>query len=89
MGSETGWGAVALALKAYGKKRNLYHQSHRSLKAILYKSSEKKKDPEMPKLFQKSQYLHVNFYESYLEEKEVKEHLQAATKLTEKLHNYI
>ena len=40
----------------------------------------------MTKLFEKSQYLHVNFYESHVEEKEVKEHLQAATKLTEKLH---
>ena len=89
MASETGWGAVALALKACAKKRNLYHKSHESLRHMLYTLSKEKNDPEMRELFAESEQLHVNFYELLLKEEQVEEYLQAATKLTKKIHNHI
>lgn len=65
--SEKGWGAVAEAVKSIAEQRGWNHQSHRLLDDIVLQLSEEWSRPDVRRLFDIAERLHINFYEDALQ----------------------
>ena len=65
--SEKGWGAVAEAVKSIAEERGWNHQGHRLLDDIVLQLSEEWERPDVRRLFDIAERLHINFYEDTLE----------------------
>ena len=61
--SEKGWGAVAEAVKSIAEQRGWNHQSHRLLNDIAYQLTVEWDRPDLRRLFDAMEKLHINFYE--------------------------
>ena len=65
--SEKGWGAVAEAIKSIAEQRGWNHQGHRLLDDIVLQLSEEWSRPDVRRLFDIAERLHINFYEDALQ----------------------
>ena len=65
--SEKGWGAVAEAIKSIAEQRGWNHQGHRLLDDIVLQLSEEWDRPDVRRLFDIAERLHINFYEDVLQ----------------------
>jgi len=65
--SEKGWGAVAEAVKSIAAQRGWNHQGHRLLDDIVLQLSEEWNRPDVRRLFDIAERLHINFYEDALQ----------------------
>ena len=63
--SEKCWGAAAMIVKAVADANSLDHQSHRELFAVVNHLARDNDDPELARLFQVANSLHINFYEHW------------------------
>ena len=61
--SEKGWGAVAEAIKSIAEQRGWNHQGHRLLNDIAYQLTTEWGRPDLRRLFDAMEKLHINFYE--------------------------
>ena len=97
--SEKLWGASATMVKAVAESSGLYHNGPRELFKVdvashfiwdeIDKLSKKTKDDELLTLFHIASSLHINFYENWLTEKEVKNGYENIEKLLKKLNKLI
>ncbi|MCL4417818.1 MAG: PaREP1 family protein, partial [Actinobacteria bacterium] len=87
--SEKLWGASATMVKAVAENYKLYHNGHRELFKVIDTLTKKTKDDELLTLFHIASSLHINFYENWLTEKEVKNGYENIEKLLKKLNNLI
>ena len=87
--SEKYWGAVAALLNAIGELEGLPHYTHRDLKEIAARLTEKTGDPDYTRLFSSVETLHANFYHSFLGEKSFRVHQEDAERLVVKLRSYL
>ena len=71
--SEKGWGAAAQMVKAVAVLRGLNHQTHRHLFEIVGSLENERADSG----FAAANTLHINFYEGWLDQRQVREYLTA------------
>ena len=83
--SEKGWGAVAEAIKSIAEQRGWNHQGHRLLDDIVLQLSEEWGRPDIRRLFDTAERLHINFYEDSLELDAIATRLEDAKALLEEL----
>jgi len=87
--SEEFWNAVVHALKAVAAKEGLELKTHGDLWKYVNKLAKTRGDLEIAKLFANANYLHKNFYEGNLLPELVREYIEDAKKLTEKLKKIV
>ncbi len=63
--SEKGWGATAQLLQAIAEKRGEEHQSHRSLRQVLFRVARETGDARIASFFRTASDLHTNWYENW------------------------
>ena len=61
--SEKGWGAVAEAVKSIAEQRGWNHQGHRLLNDVAYQLTSEWSRPDVRRLYDAMEKLHINFYE--------------------------
>ena len=61
--SEKGWGAVAEAIKSIAEQRGWNHQGHRLLNDVAYQLTSEWSRPDVRRLYDAMEKLHINFYE--------------------------
>ena len=71
--SEKGWGAAAQMVKAVAVLRGLDHQTHRQLFQVVASLENERADSG----FAAANTLHINFYEGWLDRRQVREYLAA------------
>ena len=70
--SEKFWGATVQALKAVAQERGWEHGSHAHFYAIVRNLVDETGDHHLVELFGAANLLHINFYEHWLEEIEIR-----------------
>lgn len=70
--SEKFWGAAAQALKAIAQDRGWDHSSHAHFYVIVRNLVDETGDRELVELFGAANLLHINFYEHWYEEIEIR-----------------
>ena len=73
--SEKGWGAAAQIVKAVAELRGWGHRGHGQLHSAVTRLRNETGDPDIHRLFQVANSLHVNFYENWQEAQSVSEAL--------------
>ncbi len=71
--SEKLWGAVAQALKSVAERRGWRHDSHARFFAIIRSIREDVPGTELRSRFDAAQVLHINFYENWLDESDIRD----------------
>lgn len=71
--SELAWGSLVERVKALGiVKSDVRLRSHRDLRTYIKRMAMDKKDEEMYRVYQRAESLHINFYESFFDEDDVR-----------------
>ena len=83
--SEKGWGATSQMLKALASERGWQHRRHNNLYEAVDKLIEETNDYEFRPLFAAAGALHTNFYEEFLEDDEVHDHLDQVIRFVDKM----
>ncbi len=83
--SEKFWGATAQALKALAQERGWEHGSHAHFYAIVRNLVDETGDHDLVELFGAANLLHINFYEHWLEEIEIRTFAQQTRELLDRL----
>lgn len=83
--SEMIYGAMSSVLKAVAAKKNLYFESHKELAGFARTLAKMEKDEEILNSFSHASLLHKNFYESNLNELEVRTLIEKVRKTIGKL----
>ena len=83
--SEKFWGAAAQALKAIAQERGWDHGSHAHFYAIVRNLVDETGDHHLVELFGGANLLHINFYEHWLEEIEIRTFAQQVQQLLHRL----
>ena len=83
--SEKGWGAAAQMVKAVAEARGWDHSGHRQLHQAIRRLVEETGQPELQSHFSAANTLHRNFYDGFLEAREVRSNLEAVERLVELL----
>ena len=73
--SEKGWGAAAVALKACAQSRGLRHGRHRHFREALQVLVGETGEEDLIDSFAAAEALHANYYENWLNQREVERHL--------------
>ncbi len=72
--SEKLWGAAAQALKSLAERRGWRHGSHREFYRIMRRLRNEFEDPVLTRYrFDAAAQLHINFYENWYDEDEIRE----------------
>ena len=71
--SEKFWGASAQALKSLAERRGWRHGSHREFYRIMRRLVDETGDPELRLEFAFANELHINFYENWLDEVQIRQ----------------
>ena len=79
--SEKGWGAAAQMVKAVAERRGWRHSSHRALYTAVSRLVHETGDDGFHTLFNVAGNLHVNFYESWLDDQHVRSGLADVERL--------
>ena len=83
--SEKAWGAVAEALKAVAVGRNWNHQNHWILRDVSTQLHLEFGLPQLARLFDTAEALHINFYENRLDREQVQLRIDACRELLDEL----
>lgn len=83
--SEKFWGATAQALKALAQERGWEHGSHAHFYAIVRNLVDETGDHDLVELFGAANLLHINFYEHWLVEFEIRTFAQQVRELLDRL----
>ena len=83
--SEKGWGAAAQIVKSVAERRGWEHRGHGHLHSAVRWLREETGDPEIRRLFQVANSLHVNFYEDWEDAQNVAEGLDDVERFLDKL----
>ena len=83
--SEKGWGAAAEMVKAIAEERGWRHDSHRLLFRIVRNLANETGDEQLPKSFGLAHNLHINFYENWLPDADVRQSIQDVQELLDRL----
>ena len=74
--SEKAWGAVAHCLKSIAARRNWPSGSHQALSVIKTRLAEESDDPvRIHRLYRSAEWLHINFYEDWLDDDVVERYI--------------
>ena len=88
LASEMTWGAVAHFLKSVAKYRGWPNETHRDLNDIASDLAYETGDRErIGYLYESVNQLHVNFYEDWLLDSQVSDHMNDAKELIDRLEN--
>lgn len=87
--SEKGWGAAAVAVKACAESRGMRHGQHRHFRETLQVLVDETGDEEMFDLFAIAEALHANYYENWLNRREVERHLGQVETLVGRLSSLV
>lgn len=87
--SEKFWNAIVQILKAVAAKEGLELKTHADLWNYVNRLAKARGDIEIAKLFANANYLHRNFYEGNLLPELVREYIEDAKKLIEKLKRIV
>ncbi len=71
--SEKLWGASAQALKSLAERRGWQHGTHREFYRIIRRLRNEMDVSDLREEFRCASELHTNFYESYMDESEIRE----------------
>ena len=83
--SEKGWGAAAEIVKAVAEQRGWNHRSHEDLYVAIDLVAQEIHDPAILPRFNNAGQLHMNFYEGWLAEPNVRAGLQEVQELVHRL----
>lgn len=70
--SEKLWGASAQALKSLAERRGWRHGSHAHFYRIMGMLETETEDPDLMQQFAFANELHINFYENWLDEEQIR-----------------
>ena len=70
--SEKFWGASAQALKSLAERRGWRHGSHAHFYRIMARLESETEDPDLMLQFDAANQLHINFYENWLDEWQIR-----------------
>lgn len=70
--SEKLWGAAAQALKSLAEQRGWRHNTHAEFYRIMTRLEDEVSDRESRRNFDSATQLHVNFYENWLSERQIR-----------------
>lgn len=87
--SELAWGSVAEAIKALAATTGHMVKGHREVRSYIKIVSGQLQDPELYEYFKEVERLHVNFYETHLDEDDIRGALSKAHVLLSKLRELI
>ena len=88
LASEMTWGAVAHYLKSVAKYRGWPNETHRDLNDIASDLAYETGDRErIGYLYESVNQLHVNFYEDWLLDSQVSDHMNDAKELIDRMEN--
>ena len=87
--SEKAWGAVAEALKAVAVGRNWNHHSHGILRDVSTQLHLEFGLPQLTRLFDNAEALHINFYENRLDREQVQLRIDACRELLDELERIL
>ncbi len=85
--SEKFWGAAAQALKAIAQERGWDHSSHAHFFSIVRNLVDETGDHHLVELFNAANMLHINFYEHWLEDIEIRTLVDQVRLLLNRLDN--
>ena len=85
--SEKAYGAVAHAVKAYGELRGWNHYNHHRVGLILDQLRDEENDPGLTEAFDAVGSLHNNYFEYELDPTRVRDRLETARNLVDKLEH--
>lgn len=83
--SEKGWGAAAEIVKAVAEQRGWDHRRHEDLYLAVDRISKEIRDSGILPRFNNAGQLHMNFYEGWLAEPNVRAGLQEVQELVQRL----
>ena len=83
--SEKGWGAASQIVKAVADARGWDHKGHAQLFKAVGLLADEHEDDEIRDLFSSANDLHINFYDGYLERREVAVRLDRVTRFVNKI----
>ena len=70
--SEKLWGASAQSLKSLAERRGWRHGSHAHFYNIVRRLEAETEDPDLVQQFAVANELHINFYENWLDEEQIR-----------------
>ena len=73
--SDKGWSAASHAVKAIAEGRGWRHKSHADLFRVVRRLTAEMEQPEIRRLFDVANGLHINFYEGWLGDEDIAERL--------------
>ena len=85
--SEKAYGAIAHAVKAYGEYRGWNHYNHHRVALILDQLRDEENDPSLTESYDAVESLHNNYFEYELEPTRVRDRLDTAKSLVERVEN--
>ena len=83
--SEKSYGAVAHAVKAYGELRGWNHSNHHRVGLILDQLRDEENDASLTEAFDAVESLHNNYFEYEIDPTRVRDRVQTALRLVERL----
>jgi hypothetical protein len=88
--SEIAWGAVVEAIKALALQVDNKHlASHREVRQYLKALATRSDDRQLYELFVLSEKLHINFYDAFFEDDEVRHCFSAVRQLLQRIEGYL
>ena len=83
--SEKGWGAAAQIVKAVAEDRGLDHSGHAELYAVVRQMRTEYGIDDLMTQFQIAGHLHINFYEDWLDQDEIRSNLDVISQFVGKM----
>lgn len=83
--SEKGWGAASQIVKAVADTRGWEHKGHAQLFRTVGLVADERQDDQFRALFALANDLHINFYDGYLERREIAARLDGVTRFVDKM----
>ena len=83
--SEKGWGAASQMVKAVADARGWEHRGYAELFRAVGLLADERQDGEFRGLFSSAHDLHINFYDGYLERREVAARLDNVARFVDKM----
>ena len=80
--SDKGWSAASHAVKAIAEGRGWRHKSHADLFRVVRRLTAEMEQPEIRRLFDVANGLHINFYEGWLDDEAIAKNLASVRRLT-------
>ncbi len=87
--SEKLWGAAAQALKSVAERRGWRHDSHALFYRIMRELEKDAPTPDLRRQFGAANELHINFYENWLDEAQIRERSEDVRLFIEQLESII